>query len=104
MYAAVYLHKHEKLGIDIENFNRKFSSVEKKYLSEKELEQVKTHSVLRAIYWCCKEAVFKWTDVEGIDFRTQIHVENFDPEKTNTFCAVFKKQTEQRCESEIPHL
>jgi len=95
MYAAVYLHKNKKVGLDIESLNRKFSMIEKKYLSENELEQVNEHPVLRAVFWGAKEAVFKWAGREGVDFRKQIRIENVELDKSNNICAVFNHQSEQ---------
>ncbi len=95
MYATVYLHKYKKVGIDIESLKRKFVSVEKKYLSEIEQEQVKKYPVLRAVFWSCKEAVFKWAGREGVDFRKQIKIDELDPDRTNTINAVFADHTDQ---------
>lgn len=95
LYASVYLHKSKNVGIDIESLGRKFSMIEKKYLSEKELEQAKVHPDLKAIYWSCKEAVFKWAGKDGVDFRKQIKIEKFDPERTNMIEAIFAGKIEQ---------
>ena len=65
MYAAVYLHKNKRNGIDVESLDRKFSTIEKKYLSENELEQAKENPVLRAVFWSTKEAIFKWAGRKG---------------------------------------
>jgi len=95
-YAAVYLHKSEQVGLDVENMNRRFVPVEKKYLSGQESEQVKSHPVLRAVYWCCKEAVFKWAGQENVDFREQIRICDFDPDQTNTVHAAFFYNSERQ--------
>jgi len=92
-YAAVYLHKSQNIGIDIESLNRKFLAIEKKYLSDIELQHVKAHETLPAIYWCCKEAIFKFADKPGVDFREHIEIEYFDPMKTSTICATLKLQS-----------
>lgn len=79
-FAAVYIHQRHPVGIDIESVTRNYASVKKRYLSESELEQVNESSMLQCIYWCAKEAVFKYMDEEGVDFRKQIHVQPFLPE------------------------
>ena len=54
-YVAVILNDNEDVGIDIESLARDFSSVEKKALSEDEIDDLeedeKRHGQL-AIYWC----------------------------------------------------
>ena len=96
MYAAVYLHKNKKAGLDVESLSRNFVSIEKKYLSPEELEQAMENELLHAIYWCCKEAVFKWAGREGVDFRKQIKIGKFNPDETNVIYAVFHNQDEQQ--------
>lgn len=91
-YAAVSLHQNKPVGIDIESLNRRFAYVEKKYLSDDELAQVPNHPHLRAIYWSCKEAIFKWAGREGVDFRKQIKVNTFNPEQDEIICAEFRDE------------
>ena len=60
-YVAIIISDDDELGIDIESLDRDFSAVEKKALSEDEiddLEKEKRNEQL-AIYWCAKEAIFK---------------------------------------------
>ncbi len=78
-FAAVYIHQHHAVGIDIESMARNYATVKKRYLSEPELQQVSESPMLQCIYWCAKEAVFKLVDNEGVDFRKQIHVLPFLP-------------------------
>ena len=78
-YVAVILHEEENVGIDIESLDRDFSAVEKKALSEDEiddLEDEKRNEQL-AIYWCAKEAVFKLLSRYNVDFAEQIEIERF---------------------------
>ena len=78
-YVAVILHEEENVGIDIESLDRDFSAVEKKALSEDEiddLEDEKRNEQL-AIYWCAKEAVYKMISQYGVDFAEQIEIDDF---------------------------
>ena len=80
-YVAVILHPTEDVGIDIESLDRDFSAVEKKALSEEEIDDLdddKRNEQL-AIYWCAKEAIFKRMSVYNVDFAEQIEVERFRP-------------------------
>ncbi|MFA5329483.1 MAG: 4'-phosphopantetheinyl transferase superfamily protein [Prolixibacteraceae bacterium] len=87
--VAVFVHENLHAGIDIENISRNYSSVEKKYLSDEELMQVNHNPFLQCLYWCAKEAIFKLVPDDGIEFRQQIHISPFNPEKENQFTAKF---------------
>ena len=90
-FVAVILHKEENVGIDIESLDRDFSVVEKKALSEDEiddLEDEKRNEQL-AIYWCAKEAIFKLLSVYNLDFAEQIEIERFRPRGEGELEATF---------------
>ncbi|MBR6305430.1 MAG: 4'-phosphopantetheinyl transferase superfamily protein [Bacteroidales bacterium] len=90
-YVAVILHEDEDCGIDVESLDRDFSAVEKKALSEDEiedLEEEKRNEQL-AIYWCAKEAVFKLLSRYSVDFAEQIEIERFRPRGEGELEATF---------------
>ena len=80
-YVAVILHEEENVGIDIESLDRDFSVVEKKALSEDEIDDLEDDREEKneqlAIYWCAKEAIFKKMLQYNVDFVEQIEVERF---------------------------
>jgi len=78
-YVAVILDDNEDVGIDMESLDRDFSAVEKKALSEDELEDLDEDrkNEQLAIYWCSKEAVFKRVSAYNVDFAEQIEIERF---------------------------
>lgn len=78
-YVAVILNDTEDVGIDIESMDRDFSAVEKKALSEDEIEDLDDdrRNEQLAMYWCAKEAVFKRLSHYNVDFAQQIEVERF---------------------------
>ncbi|MFY9153428.1 MAG: 4'-phosphopantetheinyl transferase superfamily protein [Prolixibacteraceae bacterium] len=88
-YVAVILHETAEVGIDIESIDRNYSAIEKRYLSPEELITVNGDNLLQCLYWCAKEAVFKLVPEDGIEFREQIHVSPFNPEKENQFKVEF---------------
>ena len=103
-YVAVILHEEENVGIDIESLDRDFSAVEKKALSEDEiddLEDEKRNEQL-AIYWCAKEAVFKLLSRYNVDFAEQIEIERFRPRGEGELEATFigKKDEEEEFDLE----
>ena len=80
-YVAVILDENEEVGIDVESLDRDFSAVEKKALSEEELEDLDDDKEEKneqlAIYWCAKEAIYKKMSQYHVDFAEQIEVERF---------------------------
>ena len=90
-YVAIIIHDEEEVGIDIESLDRDFSVVEKKALSEDEiddLEKDKRNEQL-AIYWCAKEAIYKRMSQHGVDFAKQMEVDKFNPKKEGDIEATF---------------
>ena len=94
-YVAIIIHDENDLGIDIESLDRDFSAVEKKALSEDEIEDIDEETKEKrneqlAIYWCAKEAIYKRMSQNRVDFAEQIEVEKFRPrgegELEATFC------------------
>lgn len=78
-YVAVLLNDNQEVGVDCESLDRDFSAVEKKALSEDEIEDLdddKRNEQL-AIYWCAKEAIFKLESQRNLDFAEQIEIEDF---------------------------
>ena len=79
-YVAIIINDEEDLGIDIESLDRDFSVVEKKALSEEEIEDLDNYrrNEQLAIYWCAKEAILKRMSQNRVDFAEQIEVEDFN--------------------------
>lgn len=86
-FAAVIIHEHLNVGLDIENMTRNFNPIEKRYLSEEELVRVGQIPKLQCLYWCAKEAIFKLVPDDGVEFKNQIHISPFNPELENEFSA-----------------
>jgi 4'-phosphopantetheinyl transferase len=69
-------------GIDVESIHRKTDKIAARYLSESELRHIdKTQepAFTRILYWCAKEALFKCTPLEGINFKNQLLLKPFLP-------------------------
>ena len=90
-YVAVILNDNEDVGIDIESLARDFSAVEKKALSEDEIEDLddEKRNEQLAIYWCAKEAIYKLISAYKVDFAEQIEVERFRPRGEGELDATF---------------
>ena len=92
-FVAIITHPFEDVGIDIESLDRDFSAVEKKVLSEEEIDALSDSERKRdmqlPIYWCAKEAIYKRMSILGVDFAEQIEVERFNPRKDGELEATF---------------
>ena len=90
-YVAVILDEDDEVGIDCESLDRDFSAVEKKALSEDEIEDLDDDrkNEQLAIYWCAKEAIFKRLSLYNVDFAEQIEVERFHPRGEGELEATF---------------
>ena len=96
-YVAVILHEEENVGIDIESLDRDFSAVEKKALSEDEIEDLEDdrRNEQLAIYWCAKEAIFKLLSRYNVDFAEQIEIERFRLRGEGELEATFSAKNEE---------
>ena len=104
-FVAILLHPDEDLGIDIECLDRDFSAVEKKALSEDELEDLddRKKNLQLAIYWCAKEAIYKRMSLSGVDFAEQIEVERFNPRDEGEIWATFTHKDGTELEFELSY-
>jgi len=90
-YVAVILNDLDDVGIDCESLDRDFSAVEKKALSEDEIDDLEDdrRNEQLAIYWCAKEAVYKKISQYRVDFAEQIEVDSFHPKGEGELEATF---------------
>ncbi len=72
--AGLFLHRSCPVGLDIENRNRNFIRVEKKYLSPEERLLAGSIPDGHGLFWCIKEAVYKAAGIPGILFADQIRI------------------------------
>jgi len=90
-YVAIILNEEEEVGIDCESLDRDFSAVEKKALSEDEIDDLdedKRNEQL-AIYWCAKEAIYKKMSQYNVDFAEQIEIDDFRVRREGELEATF---------------
>lgn len=90
-YVAVILNDIDDVGIDCESLDRDFSAVEKKALSEDEIDSLDDdrRNEQLAIFWCAKEAIYKKMAQYRVDFAEQIEVEDFRPKGEGELEATF---------------
>ena len=105
-YVAVILNDNDDVGIDIESLDRDFSAVEKKALSEDEIDDLdddKRNEQL-AIYWCAKEAIYKLCGEYNMDFAEQIEVERFRPKRDGELEATFEDKDGNEEELDLEYM
>lgn len=105
-YVAVILSDSDEVGIDCESLERDFSVVEKKALSEDEIDDLddETKNEQLAIYWCSKEAIYKLTSQYGVDFAEQIEVEEFRVHDEGDLKATFTDDDGYEQELELSYI
>lgn len=105
-YVAIIINDEEDLGIDIESLDRDFSVVEKKALSEDEIEDLDNdrRNEQLAIYWCAKEAIFKRMSQNRVDFAEQIEVEDFNIKGEGELDATFTHKDGHEEEFELGYM
>ena len=105
-YVAVITHEDEEVGIDIESLARDFSVVEKKALSEDEIDDLNDDrkNEQLAIYWCAKEAIFKRMSQNRVNFAEQIEVEKFNLKKEGELEATFIHKDEYEEEFDLEYM
>ena len=107
-YVAVITHEEEEVGIDIESLDRDFSAVEKKALSEDEIDDLEDNSSNKndqlAIYWCAKEAIYKRMSQNRVIYAEQIEVEKFRPKGEGELEATFIHKDEHEEEFDLEYM
>jgi 4'-phosphopantetheinyl transferase len=67
-----------EIGVDIEKVRDKILNIKEKFLSGKELEDLRNASHEKyTIYWCVKEALYKALNIRGLNFAEQIFIADF---------------------------
>ncbi len=114
-YAAALVSEDKRVGIDIEIPRSKIIDISSKFLNESERKHFKIENpsplilhiqnnhddylnfppFLPVVLWSAKEAVYKWYSYGGVDFKEQIHLNDFNfSEKGGIINAFFQqKQT-----------
>lgn len=76
-YAVVILHKHKKVGVDIENYSNRILKIEKRFISDDEYIDPKNRTLHLILHWCAKETLYKLMDSTQINFKEHLHIYPF---------------------------
>ncbi len=84
--TSIILSKKHRVGLDLEFVTNKIASLADKFMTAGEVEAIsnryRRYHVY--IYWCAKEALYKICDKQNINFREDIIIDPFVPEKSGT--------------------
>lgn len=105
-YVAIILNDTDEVGIDCESLDRDFSAVEKKALSEEEIDDLDEdrRNEQLAIYWCAKEAIYKLLSVYDMDFAEQIEIDEFNMKGEGELDATFTDKDGYERELELRYI
>lgn len=79
-YAVVLLHKHKKVGVDIENRSDRILKIEKRFISAEEYIDPRNHVLHLILHWCAKETLYKLMNSTKIIFKEHLHIHPFQIE------------------------
>ncbi len=105
-FVAVLTHPEMSVGIDIETLGRDFSAVEKRALSEEEIDFLseRNRDLHLALCWSAKEAIFKRMSLSGVDFSKQIQLKKFTPRDEGEIEAFFIHEDGEEMEFQLEYL
>lgn len=86
-FVVIFI-SNELAGIDVENINRNIDRVTKRFLHPEELawiEKSDHRQISKMLCWCAKEAIFKCSCENGVQFDNQIFIPPIDIGKTDFF-------------------
>lgn len=78
-YAAIFLHKTNPVGIDIEIRSERVGKVAEKFIAEEEYIDPSQKTVHQLLHWSAKESLFKLMEESEIHFRHHLHIHPFNP-------------------------
>jgi phosphopantetheinyl transferase len=88
-YAGIIYSRNSQYSIDIEELDGRILRISKRAFNDKELDISKNDITVLNHFWNAKECVYKLAGTKGIEFKTQILLEEFN----NTKSAIFSLNT-----------
>lgn len=82
-FSSILLSRSQKVGIDLEYMSHRIDRIAYKFINEKEYIDNSDHIRKYHLYihWCAKEALYKICDKQDINFKENLMIEPFAPEK-----------------------
>ena len=81
--SSILLSRKHKVGIDLEFMSHRISKIAHRFINDEEQVTSETDQKRYHLYihWCAKEALYKICDKQDINFRKNIIIEPFSPER-----------------------
>ncbi|MDO5522553.1 MAG: 4'-phosphopantetheinyl transferase superfamily protein [Bacteroidia bacterium] len=95
-YAAILLHKHASVGIDVETVSGRVSRLADKFISPDEYIDSSRKIIHQLLHWSAKETLFKLMEENEIDFKEHLHIQPFTPQQKGIFQAFESKTGQQQ--------
>ena len=97
-YAAVILHPHKEVAVDIEKVAEKVILLKDKFLSSEELATIDHDNNLlwMLVSWSAKETLFKIIPEDAIDFKKHLHLSPFTVGKFGFFTSYVTKTVNKK--------
>lgn len=75
-YVAIAVSTESRIGIDIELIQDKIIHLGKKFMHFNEISTVQYDNRLLTYtqFWCAKEALYKWTKINGLSFQNDLSI------------------------------
>ena len=80
----------EKVGLDIEQISEKALNLSSKFIEKDNYQKLTSEKA--TLIWCCKEAIFKWHQKGGVDFKKDICLTPFILSEKGEIAANFKEE------------
>lgn len=75
--VAIVWNSDFEIAVDIEEIGERIIRISKRAFSEKELEFANNNLINLHLMWGVKECVYKLAEVQGLEFKSQIHIYPF---------------------------
>lgn len=86
-YVSIVLNQYYPVALDMEQISDKVRRVRSRLVSEAEYIDEQQDIIHLLLHWSTKEAIFKYIDMEAVDFRKHLLVEHFSPQSFGLFTA-----------------
>jgi len=87
-YVAVMLGEKDQLGIDIQSIEEKVKRVKPKFVSPKEYIDPDNELIHLLLHWSAKETLYKALGKPGIELKTEVFIEPFQPKESGKFVTI----------------
>ncbi|MDR0865802.1 MAG: 4'-phosphopantetheinyl transferase superfamily protein [Candidatus Symbiothrix sp.] len=98
-FVAVALDKEKPVAVDIEYLSPRVEKIRTRFVNEAEESHLSKENRLihLLLHWSAKESLFKLLDENDIDFKTQLHLNPFEPElNRRTAFTAYETRTEKQ--------